>query len=179
MLIDAQGRRLGYDPVSGQDVNEFFDKEANLSNYFRYAGTEGNYSNAITLAPLEAWGSTITITVTGFEPGEYALRATFSDGYTDFFLCWLILTQLNPVKFRRGQWTFPKPWLNFPIHRKYRPALIYQRTSVNRSRLLVRSTMSTLVILTKLPGTLVMAILPAIPSSLTISIPPLVSTLSR
>jgi len=79
LLTDAQGRRLGYDPTSGQDVNEFFDNETNFSGYSRYEGTGEGYRDTIILLPLQAWGGTITITLTGIEGGEYTLLATFTN----------------------------------------------------------------------------------------------------
>jgi hypothetical protein len=79
LLTDAQGRRLGYYAASGKDVNEFFDKETNYSTYSRYEGTAKDLRDTIILLPLQAWGSTITITLTGIEGGQYTLLATFSN----------------------------------------------------------------------------------------------------
>lgn len=85
MLTDSQGRRLGYDPFSREDINEFFVEERNFSFYTRYDGVEGNYSNSINLAPLQAWGTVITFTITGLEPGNYELVGVINDGYLDRF----------------------------------------------------------------------------------------------
>jgi hypothetical protein len=79
LLTDAQGRRLGYDPISRKDVNEFFDNETNYSTYTRYEGTAEDLSDTIILLPLQAWGSIITITLTGVEGGEYTLFTQFFD----------------------------------------------------------------------------------------------------
>lgn len=115
MLTDAQGRRLGYDPVSGQDVNEFFDNEKNFSSYFRHEGTEGNYKRIITLLPLQAWGSTITITITGIEAGEYTLLTTFSDGKNlDFTPMYVYTGTISPGKIVTKTIDIPKTIDAFP-----------------------------------------------------------------
>lgn len=78
MLTDSQGRRVDYDPMVGEEVNDFFDGKLNFSGYS--SSSDGPFYREILLLPLEAWGTTITVTITGIEEGEYELLATFSEG---------------------------------------------------------------------------------------------------
>jgi len=118
MLTDAQGRRLGYDPVSGQEVNEFADGQTNYSSYTPKAGSEGNYSRVILLTPVQAWGTTITFTITGLEPGDYQLLGIFNDGYLDHFPKFLFRGTIKAGEIQTRTVYIPPTLLEFPVPQK-------------------------------------------------------------
>lgn len=68
-LTDSQGRHLGYDPATGQDINEIPN-----SVYIRDADTGHKW--LIVMSP-EVGDATLSLTAVG--TGDYTLRAHFSD----------------------------------------------------------------------------------------------------
>lgn len=86
MLTDSQGRRIGYDPVAKETINDFSSKNSkatpgvgNLPKFVQSTYTHEPQAgkNRILLIPPPV--GEVTITITGIETGDYELSSDLGD----------------------------------------------------------------------------------------------------